>query len=82
MMSVVMLMLALAPLSLFKEDSGGLLVVLADVRQQGLYLPVEAVPPQPTSLCSFKSIACPQDSPQYILRFVFRTVLRTSSRLI
>lgn len=56
--SVVMLMVALAP-RLFKgvalpRDGGGLLVILATVRQQGLYPPVEAVPPKPSSLCSSK----------------------------
>ncbi|MEL6777511.1 MAG: hypothetical protein AAFO06_09665 [Cyanobacteria bacterium J06597_16] len=55
MMSVVMLMLALALLRCFKGRSfqngiqigccSGLLVILALVRQQGLYPPVEAVSP-------------------------------------
>ncbi len=54
-MLAVMLMLALAPLCHFKGsraqgDSGGLLVILAAVRQRELYLPVEAVPPKPSSL--------------------------------
>lgn len=34
----------------FKKDSSGLLVILADVLQQGLYPPVEAVPLKPSSL--------------------------------
>ena len=71
MTSVVMLMLALAPLRRLKVYSlrgtvpttvpvrrvvlypnvrSGLLVILAFVRQQGLYPPVEAVPPKPSSL--------------------------------
>ncbi|MGB3294416.1 MAG: hypothetical protein WBB01_15625 [Phormidesmis sp.] len=37
------------------KNSGGLLVILASVRQQGLYPPVEAVPPKPSSLCSLKA---------------------------
>ena len=74
-MSVVMLMLALAPLCrlkgfllskgrckraffqqlvLCRTSSDGLLVILAYVRQQGLYPPVEAVPPKPSSLLLLK----------------------------
>ncbi|MGB7247793.1 MAG: hypothetical protein WBC73_02555 [Phormidesmis sp.] len=45
------------------DRSGGLLVILASVRQQGLYPPVEAVPPKPSSLLLKLIIACPKDSP-------------------
>ena len=88
MSSVVMLMLALAPLCRFKAVSyeknvlrtvllikailyasicSGLSVVLAFVRQQGLYSPVEAVPPKPSSLSLRHTIACPKDSPSRCL---------------
>ena len=77
MTSVVMLMLALAPLRRLKAYSlrvtvlmtmpfqravlysnvrSGLLVILAFVRQQGLYPPVEAVPPKPSSLSLFNQL--------------------------
>ena len=38
------------------EVGSGLLVILASVRQQGLYPPVEAVPPKPSSLSLLNEI--------------------------
>jgi hypothetical protein len=63
-----MLVLALAsPKFLAKigrQKSGdGLLAGLALVRQQELDPPVEAILPQPFSLC-FSTLTCPEDNPQ------------------
>ena len=45
------------------RNCDGLLVILALVRQQGLYPPVEAVPPKPSNLLLALTITRPEDSP-------------------